>query len=240
MTGAPPGRVARAGAPGGAPAGARAGTSRRGRDEEGAVLLAVLMFGALASLVMLALAGRATQESRAVADSLAQTRAYWAAMGVNTYALSRTLQAGGCGGNCGNALVGVQQGYINEIQDMQLWRYPEVSGAYAIQMRPTASQDPVSGAQEMLIRTTFAAPPAATPSAPVVAAPSGPGGTGPIGPTGSLASVVPDALAQLGRLRPLEFRYCLVASAGTTSCNSGINKTPPTYQRITSVHRPAS
>ncbi len=163
-------------------------------------------------------------------------------MGVNTYALSRTLQAGGCGGNCGSALVGVQQGYINEIQDMQLWRYPEVSGAYAIQMKPTASQDPVANAQEMLIRTTFAAPPAAAPTAPgvsVTPTPPAPGVT-PTLPTSPMPPVVPDALAQLGRLRPLEFRYCLVASAGTTSCNSGINKAPPTYQRITSVHRPSS
>ncbi len=70
---------------------------------------------------------------------------------------------------------------------LQLWQYPEVSGAYAIKLTPTASQDAVSGAQEMLIRTTFSAPPAATPS-----------------------------------------------------CYSGMSKTPPTYQRITSVHCPAS
>ncbi len=89
---------------------------------------------------------------------------------------------------------------------LQLWQYPEVSGAYAIKLTPTASQDAVSGAQEMLIRTTFSALPAATPSAPVVAA------VGLVGP-GSLTSVVPDALARLGRLRPVEFRYCMLASA---------------------------
>ena len=79
----------------------------------------------------------------------------------------------------------------------------------------------------MLIRTTFAAPPAAAPSAPA-------------GSAGSLTPVVADALAQLGRLRPVEFRYCLVASSGTSSCNSGMSKTPPTYRLITTVHRPAS
>ncbi len=197
-----------------------------GGDEAGAILLAVLLFGALASLVMLALIGRTTQEARAVADSLVQARAYWAAIGVDTYALSRTLQSGGCGGNCGGALVGVQQGYINEIKDMQLWQYPEVSGAYAIRLAPIASQDSGSG-QEMLIRTTFAAPPAAPPAAPGPAPPAPP------------AAVVPDALAQLGRVRPVEFRYCMVSSP-SSPCNSGINKAPPTYQLVTSVHRPAS
>ncbi len=46
------------------------------RDEDGGILLVVLLFGALASLVMLALVQRTTYEARAVADSLAQTRAY--------------------------------------------------------------------------------------------------------------------------------------------------------------------
>ncbi len=115
---------------------------------------------------------------------------------------------------------------------MQLWHYPELSGAYAIALTPTASQDAVSGAQEMVMRTTFAAPAAATPSAP--------GAAVTLSPIGGLAAVVPNALAQLGRVRPVEFRYCMVASAGTTSCNSGIKKAPPTYQLITSVHRPAS
>ena len=161
-----------------------------------------------------------------MADSLAQTRAYWAAMGVNTYALSRTMQSGGCSTNCGApTLATVQQGYINEIKDMQLWQYPEVSGAYAIKLTPTASQDATSG-QEMLIRTTFASPPPTPPGAPGTAGPP-------------LKPVVPDALAQLAQLRPVEFRYCMVASA-SSPCNSGMSKTPPTYQFITSVHRPAS
>ena len=135
----------------------------------------------------------------------------------------------------------MQQGYINEIKDMQIWQYPEVSGAYAIKLTPTASQDPVTGAQEMLIRTTFAAPPPAPPAPPsapgVSAAPAPPAPPPP--PAPPLPPVVPDALAQLGRLRPLEFRYCLVASA-SSPCNSGMSMAPPTYQLITSVHRPAS
>ena len=65
---------------------------------------------------------------------------------------------GGCGSNYGNALVGVQQGYIAEVADMQLSRYREVGAAYAFKLTPTAPQDATSG-REMLIRTTFASLP---------------------------------------------------------------------------------
>ena len=182
-------------------------------DEDGSVLLAVLLFGALSAFVVLALAQRIVTESRAVDESLVQTRAYWAAMGINTYVLSRTMQMGDCGSNCGNALLPLQQGYPTEIKDLQTWQYPDVGSAYRFQLAPVVSQDAVSGAQEMLIRTTFASP----------------------------AAPVPDALANLARIRPVEFRYCLVAfSLSPCKSVSGLTKALPGYQLITSVHRPIS
>ena len=184
-------------------------------DPEGGVALLVAMgFGALAMMVVLALVGRVVTEQRAVARSLAETRAYWAAVGIDTYVLSRTMQQGDCGSNCGNALLPTQQGYVAEIADLQTWRYPDVGASYRFALKPVVTQYAVSNAQEMLIRTTFASPAA--------------GGSSP---------AVPDALAALSSVRPVEFRYCLVAST-SSPCASGITRAPPGYQLITSVHRP--
>ena len=185
-------------------------------QERGAALLIAMSFGALAMMVVLALVGRVVTEQRAVARSLAEVRAYWAAQGINNYVLSRTMQMGDCGaaGNCGNATVlAAQQGYANEIADLKAWRYPDVSTAYQFKMTSIVSQDAVSGAQEMLIRTTFAPP------------------------TLAAGVAVPEALTSMASVRPVEFRYCLVANT-YSPCASGLTKTPPGYQLITSVHRP--
>ena len=181
--------------------------------ERGAALLIAMSFGALVMLVVLALVGRIVTEQRAVARSLAETRAYWAAVGIDTYVQSRTMQMGDCGSNCGNAVLSQQQSYLAEIADLQTWQYPDVSAAYQFKVTPTLSQDAVSGAQEMLIRTTFAPP------------------------TLAKGIAVPEALTSMASIRPLEFRYCLVASS-TSPCASGLTKTPPGYQLVTSVHRP--
>ena len=179
--------------------------------ERGAALLVAMSFGALTMMVILALAGRVVTEQRAVARSLAETRAYWAAMGVNNYVLSRTMQMGNCDSNCGNAVLPKQQSYVAEIADLQTWQYPNVSAAYQFKLIPVVTQGLV--AQEMLIRTTFAPP--------------------------KLASgvAVPDALASTASIRPVEFGYCLVATI-QSPCNSGLSSTLPGHQLITSVHRP--
>ncbi len=184
--------------------------------ERGAAMLIAMVFGSLATLMVLVLIGRVVTEQRAVARSLAETRAYWAAQGINNYVLSRTMQMGDCGaaGNCGNAAVlAAQQGYAAEIADLQTWQYPDVSPAYRFKLAPTVSQDTVANAQEMLIRTTFAPP------------------------TLAKGIAVPEALTSMASIRPLEFRYCLVATP-TSPCASGLAKTLPGTQLITSVHRP--
>lgn len=180
--------------------------------ERGAAMLIAMVFGSLAALMVLGLIGRVVTEQRAVARSLAETRAYWAAQGINNYVLSRTMQMGDCGSNCGNAVLSQQQSYLAEIADLQTWQYPDVSPAYRFKVTPTLSQDAASGYQ-MLIRTTFA--------------PS----------TLAKGIAVPEALTSMASIRPLEFRYCLVATL-TSPCASGLTKQPPGYQLVTSVHRP--
>ena len=184
--------------------------------DRGAAMLIATAFGTLALMMVLALVGRVVTEQRAVARSLAETRAYWAAMGIDTYVLSRTMQMGDCGaaGNCGNATVlAAQQGYVAEIADLQAWQYPDVSAAYRFKLAPTVSQDAVANSQQMLIRTTFAPP------------------------TLAKGVAVPEALTSMASIRPLEFRYCLVATL-TSPCASGLSKALPGTQLITSVHRP--
>ena len=181
--------------------------------ERGAAMLIAMAFGTLATMMVLVLVGRVVTEQRAVARSLAETRAYWAAVGIDTYVLSRTMQMGDCGTDCSAAtILATQQGYLAEIADLKTWRYPDVSSNYRFKMVPTISRDAVPNAQEMLIRTTF-------------------------GPRTGTNVVVPEALASMANIRPLEFRYCLVATK-QSPCASGLTKTAPGIQLITSVHRP--
>ena len=109
--------------------------------ERGAAMLIATMFGALATLVVLVLVGRVVTKQRAVARSLAETRAYWAAQGINNYVLSRTMQMGDCDSNYGNATVLIlQNGYAAEISELQTWQYPDVSPAYQFKLISTVSE----------------------------------------------------------------------------------------------------
>ena len=217
------------------------------QDDRGSALLGVMLFSGLAAMVMAVLLGRVVTEYRAVEDSLAQTRAYWAAMGFNNYVLSRTLVGGACTGKAG-CTPGVADDspqantYLNEISDMQDWYYVDVSGSYFIQLNSKVCQDPTappSALGEIVIKTTF----------------SGNGGAGPavppcppslvqslVAPTCPTATAIDPntigALRSLNSTRPVEFRYCVVA-AGATSCGAGPTAaTAGGRQLITSVHRP--
>jgi hypothetical protein len=215
-----------------------------GHPERGGILIGMMMFIVLASLAMLTLAGRIVVEYRAVEDSVAQTRAYWAAMGFNNYVLSRTLVGGACGKNgCTGAdadLSGQSSSYLQEISDLQAWFYMDIGSNYVIQLNSTVCQDsaaPMGSLGEVVIKTAF----------------SGNGGGGPSAPgCPPAATVLPtckapaaidaatiDALRSLPAARPVEFRYCLVAS-GITTCGAGpANGTLGGRQLVTSVHRPA-
>ena len=203
--------------------------------ESGAALITVMMFGALTSLVALSLMDRYVVEYRATNDSLAQVRAYWAARGMVSYALSRTMAGGACtgAGSCGNGsnYAGVANSYLNEIKDFQTWSYPDVSYYYNFALKPATAADPLAPSGrlgEVEIKTTFAAAPA-PPAIP---------GAGPPPPGG----IVLDALRNFsaGLVRPVDARYCVVASP-SSGCGGGSGSdTPPVWQRITSMHRPAS
>lgn len=124
-------------------------------NDDGGALLAVMMFGMLASLVVLGLVGRLVVEGREVANSLAQVRAYWAAMGVNSYVLSRTAQAGWCTSPCDGATVASNvQAYANELNDLKYWRYLDVSSNYAFTLAPTMTT-PSTATPTIQIRTQF-------------------------------------------------------------------------------------
>lgn len=130
--------------------------------EGGFILVIVMLFGTLASMVLLALFGRLVVEQREVANSLAQTRAYWAAMGVNAYAFSRLVQSNWCARSCSGAVVAANaQNYANEIKDLWTWQYPDVAAGYSFSMTVTTAAP-----GDVLLRTTFAS----SGSAPALAA----------------------------------------------------------------------
>lgn len=212
-------------------------------SERGGALIGMMMFIVLAASVMLTLAGRLVVDYRAVEDSVAQTRAYWAAMGFNSYVLSRTMVSGACGKGCTGAqddISGQSSSYLKEISDLQAWYYMDNGPNYSIQLKSIVCQDnaaPIGSVGEVVIKTTFsgnAGPPPSPPDCPTVALVPPSCKTPPHSDPATI-----DALRSLAVVRPVEFRYCLVAS-GITKCGAGpTNGTPGGPQLVTSVHRPA-
>jgi len=69
----------------------------------GSALITVTVIGLFVMLLASGLVNHfAVSEAKAVAESLARVRVYWAAMGHVNYALSRTHRIGLCGGSCAN------------------------------------------------------------------------------------------------------------------------------------------
>lgn len=228
-----------------------------GPGDRGSATIAVMLFGALAVLAALSVAGQFVTEYRAVEDSLAQTRAYWAAMGQAAYVLSRTMQSGPCAGGCGNgnnnkqgnfavnpdAYQSTAQSYLNEISGKnglsQSWMYPDVASAYQFTVNSTVCNDPLAAAGqvgEMLLVLSVAAstncPPAPPPSG-TAPAPS------PCPKPAALPPNAPQALRSVPLIRPVEVRYCLTAGSAVTQCGAGPNVSTLGYNLVTSIHRPA-
>jgi len=216
-------------------------------SEQGGVLIGMMMFGVLAAFVVLALCGRVVGEYRAVEDSLAATRAYWAAVGLGNYVLSRTKIAGVCGPKGCPALQTdyspPENTFAGEINDMQHWYYMDIGVNYMMQLTYSVCQDnatPVGAVGEVVVRTTFygngGVPPAAPPC------PAAPVAGTLLPPCAKPASPDPktiEALRSLTAMRPVELRFCLVAD-GVATCGKGpAAGTPGGAQLITSVHRPA-
>ena len=215
-------------------------------NERGGALLAVMLFAGLAAMVMAVLIGRVVVEYRAVEDSVAQTRAYWAAMGFNNYALSRTALFGSCKPSCNSAnkdYSPIQSSYVNEIADMQSWYYLDVGPSYIVQLASQVCQDayaPSGALAEVVIKTAFSGNSGPAPAKPPCPPAPAIGG----GRAACPNQTAPDpntleALRSLKSARPVEFRYCLVA-AFATKCGAGpTSGTLGTRQLVTSVHRPA-
>jgi hypothetical protein len=173
-------------------------------------MIAVTMIGLVAVLAVSGLAGRVVAEHRAVEDSLAQTRLYWAGMGHAAYLLSRNRQVGPCGGAaaCGTA-EDLRQGgtqMLAEIRELRNWRYPDIGDAYAFSVTPVLSKV-ANGRWQVGIG--FGRP----------------------------ADAV-EALRTAARTPALELRYCLV-DKDAAACGGGEGGQTSTAHLVTSVHRGA-
>lgn len=181
--------------------------------QRGNALLMVMILGTTASLAAGALMQHeAVVEKRAVSESLARTRAYWAAMGHINYALSRTRNYMLCGsGSCDrdSARATSVQGYLNEVCGAltssqpntcttTTWTYRDGDGSsYFLQVQAAAS--PESAAFD--IRSGHIKIVASFPT------------------TGQSALPVLNGLSN--RLRSVEIRFCAAKKDGSwTYCNN--------------------
>ena len=74
---------------------------KNSRRTKGSALITVTLIGLFVMLLAAALVNHhASTEARAIAESLAKTRIYWASMGHINYALSRISREGLCNGTC--------------------------------------------------------------------------------------------------------------------------------------------
>jgi len=209
--------------------------------DRGSATIAVTLFGALAVLVGLSVVTQMVTEYRAVEDSLAQTRAYWAAMGQATYVLSHTMATGAAtaANYTQNSLVTTENNYLKEIttgpKSLQFWMYPDISSAYQFTIQGTVCTDalaPALKSGELVIVFSFNG----GPKCPT--APPGNGNPPACPKPAAPANGTPDSLRTINATRPVEIRYCLVGNS-TDAC--GVNDlvaNAGTYQFITSIHRP--
>jgi hypothetical protein len=189
---------------------ARGGTPA---NDRGSALIAVTMIGLVAVLAVSSLAGRVVTEHRAVEDSLAQLRLYWAGMGHANYLLSRTMQVGPCGGaktcsyGAGDFL---RRGtwMLDEVTGLRNWRYPETGAAYAFTLAPVLSENPAAKGR-WRVGIAFGRPAGAV-----------------------------EALRVAARTPSLELAYLLLDQDGSSCIASSSGETCKT-QLVASVHRGA-
>ncbi len=211
----------------------------QGDPEEGGALLSMIMVCAVVAALALGVTERAVSEARAVSNSLAQTRAYWAALGMTDYVLSRSMASGGCASNCNSGQIKKAfNGYVGEIGSAMPWMYPEVSAAYQIGLNLTWSADgSAPNGYEYILRATFSACDGVKPDGKISNCPNAPSNSGPASPKALPTYTLP-ALRTLNTTRPVEIRYCLITAPGQ-ACGTGPTQGTPGYQAITSVHRPS-
>jgi hypothetical protein len=170
--------------------------------QSGNILLIVMMIGMIFSVLISAtIVGPVYLESVAVENELANVRARWAILGGFHYAISRTYHgllcqtAPKCKGSLTDATKAtILQGYFNEISSYQTLTYPDEPSSYVINITLTGAVDdrPTSNASSGYLQMKGAYP--ATQSSLT-----------------SLGSAV-------GRMDPLELRYCVGLALSTSKC----------------------
>jgi len=129
--------------------------NRNIHGQRGNILIPVMLIGVTTTLVMGALINRSVfLEQAAVANRLAESRAYWATMGHFRYALSRQRHTGFC--TDGNVCDPVNyplynmkdadkavtlQSYFDEIATLRTFTYPDENSSYTITIALTAAPD---------------------------------------------------------------------------------------------------
>ncbi|WP_439816515.1 hypothetical protein [Zavarzinia sp. CC-PAN008] len=182
------------------------------RDDRGSALLVVIVTAGLALMTVVAVLGRLAIEARAVEDSLAQTRAYWAAMGATTYVFSRTMRQGGSDNNSAdNPRYAAQaKNYLDEIRDLRTWRYPDAGADYAFRFDMHADPSPDSNWAVRLRFHKFQA-----------------------------TAGAPAALRTMATTHEVVLDYCPVSTATSPCTAAGFpGKGLPAQQRVVFLHRP--
>ena len=121
------------------------------QGQRGNILIPVMLVGLTCTLMMSALINRSVYlEQAAVENRLAESRAYWAAMGHFRYALSRARRFGLCPDSlgCGPTQnikdvdkITALQSYLDEIAAYRTFTYPDENAAYSIKIALTAAVD---------------------------------------------------------------------------------------------------
>jgi hypothetical protein len=128
------------------------------QSQRGNVVATVSAIGVAGTLALSAVMNSAVVlEERAIDANLAETRAYWGAMGQFRYALSRAIYSEACHSNnpsdCESSDAGFDsqkatgmQSYLNEISSWRELTYREEPAAYVIRLTAgTAAQDDTAG-----------------------------------------------------------------------------------------------
>lgn len=117
--------------------------------QRGFALIAVMFIGAAAMFAASGMfGGDAVAERRAQEITLLKLRAYWAAQGHISYALSRGRQGPPCGNKCNDAKSreAFYSGTLGELNnlggvDHRMWTYPEVGAPYKFPIKLSSIQN---------------------------------------------------------------------------------------------------
>ena len=198
------------------------------QSQRGSILVPVMLVGLTCTLLMSALINRSVYlEQAAVENRLAETRAYWAAMGHFRYALSRARHAGLCPDNDGcmpnqnikdTDKITALQSYLNEIAAFRTFTYPDENAAYSIKI------DLIAAVDDDPLRQNFSGHLMVTSSYPAA---------------GVSALPVLSGLAQ--RFTPYQLRFCTSLLSAYANCgaisNNNNNGQPTGFYSVKRFYR---